>query len=165
MDEWYKAAYYDPSLNSGLGGYWKYATRSNTAPGNRVGNLSNQANYNNGVYSVTQSSSYSSFQNYLTPVGAFTNSASAYGTYDQAGNVWNWIDGANISNTYRLQYGGTWGYGATNLVSTALNYNNPGSTNNDFGFRVATSTPEPSSIFLIGLGGILMASRRRMTTN
>ena len=145
MDEWYKAAYYDPSLNSGLGGYWKYATRSNTAPGNHVGNLPNQANYNNGVYSVTQSSIYSSFQNYLTPVGRFTNSASAYGTYDQAGSVWNWIDGASISDTYRLQFGGTWGFGATNLISTALNYNNPGSINNDFGFRVATSTPEPSS--------------------
>ena len=98
-DEWYKAAYYDPSLNGGVGGYWDYATRSNSTPGNVVGSDANQANYRGGVYSVTQSSTFSSTQNYLTPVGAFTNSASAYGTYDQAGDVWNWndsvIDGIN----------------------------------------------------------------------
>ncbi len=29
-NEWYKAAYYDPTLNGGAGGYWTYATRSNT---------------------------------------------------------------------------------------------------------------------------------------
>jgi len=29
--EWYKAAFYDPTLNSGSGGYWTYATRSSTS--------------------------------------------------------------------------------------------------------------------------------------
>lgn len=31
-NEWYKAAYYDPSMNSGSGGYWKYATQSDNVP-------------------------------------------------------------------------------------------------------------------------------------
>jgi hypothetical protein len=31
-DEWYKAAYYDPTLGGGSGGYWDYATQSNSAP-------------------------------------------------------------------------------------------------------------------------------------
>ena len=31
-NEWYKAAYYDPTLNSGSGGYFDYATQSDTAP-------------------------------------------------------------------------------------------------------------------------------------
>ena len=31
-NEWYKAAYYDPTLNSGSGGYWNYPTKTNTAP-------------------------------------------------------------------------------------------------------------------------------------
>ena len=31
-DEWYKAAYYDPNANGGLGSYWDYATGSDTAP-------------------------------------------------------------------------------------------------------------------------------------
>ena len=61
-NEWYKAAYYSPTLNSGSGGYYAYATQSNTAPGNVVGSAANQANYDNGVYSVTQSGSYDSNQ-------------------------------------------------------------------------------------------------------
>ena len=32
IDEWYKAAYYDPTANSGSGGYWNYPTGSDTAP-------------------------------------------------------------------------------------------------------------------------------------
>ena len=92
-NEWYKAAYFDPTLNSGAGGYYTDATQSNAAPGNQIGGTANQANYNNGVYSVTQSGGYDPFnQNYLTDVGAFTNSASFYGTFDQSGNVFQWND-------------------------------------------------------------------------
>ena len=91
-DEWYKAAYYDPTLNGGAGGYWSYATRSNTAPGNVIGSGSNQANYmaytgSNYIYSTTQSPTYSGSQDYLTNVGAFSDSASYYETYDQTGLV------------------------------------------------------------------------------
>ena len=31
-NEWYKAAYYDKTKNNNLGGYWKYATRTNNDP-------------------------------------------------------------------------------------------------------------------------------------
>ena len=68
-------------------GYWLYPTESDSAPGNEVGGAANQANYNNGVYSVTRSADYSGLLNYLTDAGVFTNSTSAYDTYDQAGNV------------------------------------------------------------------------------
>ncbi|MCR9192658.1 MAG: formylglycine-generating enzyme family protein [Gammaproteobacteria bacterium] len=93
-NEWYKAAYYSPSLDSGSGGYYLYATQSNTPPGNTVGGDSNQANwFSDSVgFAVTHSTNYVSSQNYLTDVGAFTNSQSYYGTYDQTGNVWEWCD-------------------------------------------------------------------------
>ena len=32
LNEWQKAAYYDPLKNGGNGGYWKYATGSNSLP-------------------------------------------------------------------------------------------------------------------------------------
>ena len=161
--EWYKAAYYDPSLNSGLGGYWSYATRSNTAPGNQVGSLSNQANYRtgDGVYSVTQSSSYSSSQNYLTPVGSFTNSASAYGTFDQAGDVWN-LNDAVLVGLYRGFRGGCCYSPCANLTSGA--FIEPEGEYSGVGFRVASSAPEPNSLMLIGLGSIMLASLRRKQT-
>ena len=52
----------------------------------------NQANYYTGSgYSVTQSTVYDVTQNYLTDVGAFSNSDSYYGTFDQTGNVVQWL--------------------------------------------------------------------------
>ena len=48
-NEWYKAAYYSPSLNGGTGGYWLYPTQSNTDPGNTIGAGANQANYYRGL--------------------------------------------------------------------------------------------------------------------
>ena len=35
-NEYYKAAYYDPTLNGGAGGYWLYPTKSNTTPINTL---------------------------------------------------------------------------------------------------------------------------------
>jgi len=32
VDEWFKAAYYDPDLNGGNGGYWQYPTGSDSVP-------------------------------------------------------------------------------------------------------------------------------------
>lgn len=74
-NEWYKAAYHDPTLNGGEGGYWAYATRSNTEPINQAppGDESS-ANFGNNP-------------NYITDVGAYVLSRSFYGTYDQEGNL------------------------------------------------------------------------------
>jgi sulfatase modifying factor 1 len=143
-NEWYKAADYDPSLNGGSGGYWLYPTRSNSVPGNVVGSSPNQANFNNGVYSVTQSSSYSSSQNYLTPGGAYSGSASAYGTYDQGGDVFQW-DEAVIASARGLR-GGSWNDAAFNMRSSSRNNNDPTLEAHTLGFRVAEAVPEPSTV-------------------
>ena len=45
-NEWYKAAYYDPTLNGGTGGYWTYPTKTNTAPVNILSSIgTNNANF------------------------------------------------------------------------------------------------------------------------
>lgn len=108
-DEWYKAAYYDPTKD-GVGGYWMYPTQSGSPPGNAIGAGANQANYYNGVYSVTQHpiSSYDFTQNYLTDGAAFSASGSFYGTFDQGGNVAEWND-AVIFDSARVIRGGAWG--------------------------------------------------------
>jgi formylglycine-generating enzyme required for sulfatase activity len=91
INEWYKSAYYSPTIGR-WGGYYTYSTQSNTAPGNVVGGMANQANYYTAQgYSVTQSPTPDPTQNYLTDVGAFTASSSYYGTYDQTGNVMQWL--------------------------------------------------------------------------
>jgi formylglycine-generating enzyme required for sulfatase activity len=165
--EWYKAAYYSPVLNSGSGGYYTYATQSNATPGNVPGSGANQANYNNGVYSVTQSASYSASQNYLTDVGAFSSSASAYGTFDQSGNVYEWNDLTGAPGSSRGLRGGGYTSDAFNLSSSNRLASGPSIVSNIDGFRLASpvAVPEPSTcaMALAGLacGGYSLFRRRR----
>jgi sulfatase modifying factor 1 len=94
-DEWYKAAYYDPT--KGGSNYWKYATQSDTLAGNTIG-AANSANYYDGDY-VGSGSSAIPTSNALTDVGAYgANSVSFYGTNDQGGNVWEWNEAVIGSN-------------------------------------------------------------------
>jgi hypothetical protein len=97
-NEWYKAACYDPAT----GHYWNYATRTNTKPTSAPpDDTPNTANFNpNGVGPHNCDVN----GNCLTDVGAYTASASAYGTFDQTGDVDQWNE-ATIVSLYRGQRG------------------------------------------------------------
>ena len=62
-NEWYKAAYYDPKKEAS-GGYWLYASPESSAP---------KCNLNTRTISA---------------VGSYRGAASACGTFDQNGNLW-----------------------------------------------------------------------------
>jgi formylglycine-generating enzyme required for sulfatase activity len=162
QNEWYKAAYYLPTLNSSSGGYYTYATQSNTAPGNVVGILANQANYApGGVHSVTQSGSYSGSQNYLTDVGAFSGSGSFYGTFDQSGNVYQWNDFDGAAGSSRGLRGGAWSDGAffvsSSVSSSGSNSLDPSIEGNGIGFRLASPVSGPSGVPEIDPNGLSAA--------
>lgn len=157
-DEWYKAAYYKGGGTNA--GYWIYPTQSDTAPGNTPGGPTNQANYNNGVFSVTQSTSYSGSQNYLTDVGVYTFSAGAYGTFDQGGNVAEW-NHKEIDFDRGIR-GGSWDTIENFLDAGLRDRGAPEAENANVGFRVAT-VPEPSTyaLLLMTAAGALWMTRRR----
>ena len=161
-DQWYKAAYYKGGGTNA--GYWVYPTQSDSAPGNNIGGAANQANYRSiNIYAVTQSASYSSTQNYLTDGGVFSNSGSAYGTFDQAGNVWEWND-AVIGSSRGLR-GGSWNdFVVTDLLSSFRSNVVPSGEGNDRGFRVA-SVPEPSTYALVLMAGAGWLVWRRRSSN
>ena len=147
-NEWYKAAYYDPGLNAGRGGYYRYATRSNLAPGNAVPGSgysspqppNNQANYIYGasyLYCVTQNPAIDPAQYYLVPVGTFSETASPWGAYDMNGNVWelNSLSGDSSPNVGIR--GGAWTSLQSYLESTYYLGTVPYSVASNVGFRLA----------------------------
>ena len=156
-DEWYKAAYYDPTLNSNTGGYFDFATSSDDLPtAEAPAGGTNSANYNN-VFGNT------------TAVGAYTSALSPYGTWDQSGNVWEWNEASEGSSSLRQVRGGSWSsrYSTTLSSSLGRSLSNTGNETSSFGFRVASlsspaSVPEPGSLAVWAvLGGIGLCWRRR----
>lgn len=170
-NEWHKAAYYDPGKATGLVGdtgandkYWIYPTQNNIKPAAQgPAGGSNSANYNNAVKKTTD-------------VGAYLTSVSHYGTFDQGGNVFEWVESGSVSNATldpgfkRHIRGGGWaGEGNTKSLSEAnaaacqRGYAHLSETR-DNGFRVAT-VPEPTGLLLISLSSLMMlGSRRRRVT-
>lgn len=170
-DEWYKAAYYDPTPGAGGGdNYWLYPTQSDTVPNSRNGSTTdaNSANFYrddslpngfNGGYAVTDSTIYSLSQNYLTPVGSFTQADSYYGTFDQGGNVREWND--TIDGASRIVSGGSALGFEVNLRATVRGALSPTLENVNIGFRVAT-VPEPTvAVSLLMTGAWLLTRRKR----
>ena len=125
-NEWYKAAYYSPLLNAGAGGYYAYATQSDSPPGNAIGSTPNQANFRarrgifSHAFSVTQSTAYDTNQNYLTDVGAFSSSSSYYGTFAQSGNLVQWNDLNGSASAPRGRRGGMWNDTFVTYLSSAV---------------------------------------------
>ncbi len=144
-DEWYKAAYYDPSTNS----YFDYATSSNTLPtAEPPPGGSNSANYDGAGG--------------RTPVGSYTNSVSPFGTFDQSGNAWEWNESL-IDGTLRNFRGGSWGNSAEILPASyrITGTTPPTARGVGIGFRVASQVPEPATLTIMSLGSLALMRRRK----
>lgn len=151
-DEWYKAAYHK---NDGVtGNYWLYPTRSNSTPSNDLihPDPGNNANFYQNGYTIGS-------PDYLTNVGEFENSASAYGTFDQGGNVWEWNETAFGSNR-GLRGGSSFYSGIYDPRSSIRYYSGPNYENVTIGFRVA-SVPEPCGLALLLVGGLILRGRKQ----
>lgn len=169
-NEWYKAAYYDPT--KGGSNYWQYAMRtdavpySDQAPGSDTPNPAFAANflkddalpngYNDG-YAVTGSTSVPS-GNALTDVGAYNLALSYYGTFDQNGNVLEWNE--LLKGGFRGAFGGRWNSPEINMGAFARIAGPQTFEHNINGFRIA-EVPEPTSCLLVLV--LLPLVRRRRT--
>jgi sulfatase modifying factor 1 len=164
-NEWYKAAYYNPSDST----YYDFPNGSNTAPLA----ISSGTTAGTAVYNHRDQASFIGPAN-VNQAGGL----SPYGVMGLGGNVYEWeessIDLTNSSGSSpRGMRGGTWATGSTNLASSVRGkVSDPGHELDyvDFGFRVASVTPssppavpEPSMMVigtLFGLGGLV--AKRRM---
>jgi formylglycine-generating enzyme required for sulfatase activity len=146
--EWYKAAYYDAIQ----GVYFDYPTANNAAPtcvlpASDTGNSAN-------CWPAT------SLSGALTDVGAYAESESPSGTFDQGGNVWEWYEQILHQAGYR---GGSWGAGVLELAASTSSAMAPHFEDNRFGFRVASAVPEPGTglLLLTGIVGLAVGRKRR----
>ena len=174
-DEWHKAAYHK---NDGVtGNYWVFPTGtdnvpfSDNPPGSDAPDPSNTANFYKtgnfpGTYdtgfAVTGLISFDPNQNHLSDVEGYPQSASPYGTFDQGGNVHEWTESfipAGGSN-FRILRGGSFLSTSPDLEAGSRSTFNIVLDAFEYGFRVATIVPEPSSLGL-GLAGVLALFVRR----
>lgn len=160
-DEWYKAAFFDPTLNSGSGGYWKHATQSNSLGDNTAYSAPNGANYNDGDFA-----NGGLFGPGSTDAGAYVLASSYYGTFDQNGNVYEWNESLPLLDQ-RGRRGGAWNDSGVNALSTFSASGDASGQSPVVGFRVVNLAliPEPSAYGIafgfIALGALAFRREKR----
>ena len=146
-DEWYKAAYYDPVNDV----YYDYPNGSDAEPVEPTDTTTpREMNFGDVPYWQTNV--------YFADVGE-TTGVSPYGTYDQGGNVQEWMETRSIIYPAHLIRGGTFTESAYYMHSGTVQGTNP-DTEGIMGFRVVYlgAIPEPSSVMLMIGGGVAMMS-------
>jgi formylglycine-generating enzyme required for sulfatase activity len=151
-NEWYKAAYYNPISQS----YFAYPAGTSTptvcAEPSATPNTAN-------CYPAIPPGR---FIGGVTNVGAYTGSASPYGTFDQGGDATQWNEQI-VPGSYRGIRGGSWEGDNRLLAASFPSGAAPAGLNLDVGFRVASLVPEPTTGLLVmaGVLGLAVARRRR----
>ena len=136
-NEWYKAAYHK---NDGVtGNYFAYPTSSDTAPSATwlTPDPGNHANFNNAIGAPYNT----------TAAGAFENSASPYGTFDQGGNLREWNESSS-HGLLRGNRGGSYSSPSSEL-SSQMRYSFTSTLEGQLaGFRVACiiALPLPANL-------------------
>ena len=138
VDEWYKAAFYDPNANGGSGGYWNYPTVSDRVPRRIAGGT--------GDFTAVWNQQFAQGPADITDAGGL----SPYGTMAQGGNVYEWeettYDLANdVGSSVHGVRGGYWSSGLFGSLSASVRYGSdipPNESVDIVGFRVASVTEE-----------------------
>jgi len=112
--------------------------------------------------------------NYLTDVGAFTNCASFYGTFDQTGNVTEWNDLDGTAGSFVGLRGGSWRQPVFNQSSSysesanVVGFFDASFAGFSLGFRLASPAAVPeidpaigSSAISLVAGVLAMIEQRR----
>jgi formylglycine-generating enzyme required for sulfatase activity len=131
-NEWYKAAYYRPNGT----GYSVYANGTNSIPP-----ADNGWNYIDGTYSA----------HWNVGIGTMEQN----GTFDMMGNAWELVE--TVQGCLR---GGSYGDDNADLKYSSRVIYAADSEFASAGFRVA-SVPEPATLLLVGLGGLVLRRRSR----
>jgi sulfatase modifying factor 1 len=154
MNEWYKAAYYNPTTGS----YVDYATGSNAPPtAVASGTAAGTAVWNQPFASGPAS---------IMVAGGL----SPYGTMAQSGNVYEWDETEgdlvnDVTTNGRGIRGGNWDDVFPSGMSSSnrsISFGPSSGTLVFVGFRVASVIPEPSTLSLVALACAILLVRKRV---
>jgi formylglycine-generating enzyme required for sulfatase activity len=144
QDEWFKAAYYDPT-RPGSRHYWNYPVRVDEAPNNLAPpGDAHSVNYLADYFCV-------GMPFVVTEVGAFPAATSYFGTYDQGGNVWEWLEswretsrpnGWRATEIVRTLRGGSATYSALGVHAANVDPGHPNHALAVYGGRLARRAPD-----------------------
>jgi formylglycine-generating enzyme required for sulfatase activity len=171
LDEWVKAAHYDPAkpnANGTLGGYWTYGNSSDVPfvagpPGVLVNGQLATAN------TGWSSFSFPGYSPFSVPLGAYTGVTSPWGLYDVAGGTSEWLedylqDPSEPVPRYRYWEGSSRFFASHrgDEVGEIDGGEFPTYFGDEVGFRVAASVPAPGALpGLLILGSWTLARSRR----
>jgi len=168
LDEWIKAAHWDPNKNGpGEGGYWTWANSSDQPPrygppGQLVNGLPTTAN---GGWTP---STWPGFDPFAIPLNAYPTALSPWGLADTAGATSEWTEAAGISPGEmflrdRYSEGSAWALGAfsSDHVQSPLNGIFPMWSLYDVGLRVAAAVPAPGPLSGLAIVATFTFSRQR----
>lgn len=149
QNEWVKAAFWNGTSVQ------TYATK----PGDTL----HQGNGSNGHGWNYYDNGYATFPE--GPWAPGSGSQELNGTYDMMGNVWEWLESPYNDPNYgvgslRADHGGSY-YNLSNTLELGGNgYRVPDTEFFNMGFRIASDVPEPCTMTLLALGGMLFVRKR-----
>ncbi len=143
-NEWYKAAFYNVRGSSRW--YADYATRSSSAPttvtasATGVGSAGATGNYAN----FASAADWNGQDGNVTTVGT-NGGPSGYGTFDQFGNVYEWVDDASADRLVSGIRGGGYSSGSSSSKERVTFIDSAGLEAAWLGFRLAGSAVAPDA--------------------
>jgi len=154
-DEWTKAAYWDPAKENGEGGYWFFPNSSDAD--SRPGLLPGEGGERNAGDGPL----------FPLDVGSFADTQSPWGLLDMMGGESEWTETAfRLDHLDQRAAGGSAWYSDQYDFPFSKDFVGTGDGGTvylaQFGLRLASAVPTPTTAVIVAFAGVVILSRRRV---
>jgi len=154
LDEWFKAAHYDPhKFGPGQEGWWEYPTSSDVEP---IAGLP-------GVGQTTAGLALPGFAEAYVPLGAYVDVQSPWGLWDLSGGAREWLEDASLDRRRRAYDGAKFRemFPIRELDTAGLSGEDPPGLSIP-GLRIASAVPGPNPIVVMLISALFATRRSRL---
>ena len=160
LDEYMKAAFYDPDKNGQGPGWWSYGHSSDEVP---VHGLPGEGDVARSLTDQQLIDLTGQASEFFIPLGLYPDVQSPWGLLDVLGGLWEFTEELNPADPNRGRLhkpGSNFSFADDGFIDIAWNFSNI-RPNSIGGLRIASSVPGPGSAVVTALGVILASRRRR----